>query len=906
MRKPTECDQEERKMKSYWIERRKRVVWAESFNPENVKNAAKRYLDMGIPVLPVSIKWNDSKHQYDKEFLVILWKQWETEQQTTEQFERLAWHKANGLALVLGHRTDKGYLAVVDYDTKGKCAAEEVKAKGLEILRTLPDTLIERTVNGGLHYIYFSEKPVGNNKSCHDNCGLELLGSNLLIVMSPSQGYEVENDKPIAEVTDLGKVFADAIKPVVKVKEVKVSQAKSRKKTTIRPCVQALLKSGNRHFSHDQRLIIAFEHLNAGYPIGAVIELFSGQDDFDQVYTQQQIGHAIAQNYQPYGCDKLKDIDVCIGAACKKYKKVFEEEEKERPSEQLITLVSEKQVILFRDQYNEPFACVPALMAIDDDGEGVAASGGITAPSRTLHFQNRSENNNKPEVYGNTANVATNRHSSPTSNLPMGSEAFKTWLCYVYWQTYGRAISRESVSAAINVLAAKASCEGKQHYLFNRVASVRDEQRQLKEIWLDMADSSNQAIKVTVVGWEVVTNPPILFRRYPHQQPLFIPDPSATVQDAWRILDFMNIDDDQSNRLMIMVAIISYLIADIPHPLLMVSGPQGSCKSAMGILIKKAIDPSITELLEVPKDRAELILQLEQNWITIHDNLTLIPGWMSDAYCRAVTGGSQMRRKLYTDADSVIAQFKRPIIINGINSGATKGDLLDRSIPIVTPPMPTEKRKEESVIISQFNAALPLILGGFLAVLVEALRIYPTVDQKTLQRLADFHKWGIAISIALGKTQEDFNNAYAGKVSMQLDEALNADKVALLIEKFVEENVKGASVRTVLGDTLDYWEGSPTDFFDEIKKFASTEEMRPRDFPKSVSSFTRRVNMAYPSLHSIGIDVCIVKGTGGRRRVTIDAKNFVVEAIPSSEPSTRGQTSFEPINWSLEEKTIDP
>ena len=61
------------------------------------------------------------------------------------------------------------------------------------------------------------------------------------------------------------------------------------------------------------------------------------------------------------------------------------------------------------------------------------------------------------------------------------------------------------------------------------------------------------------------------------------------------------------------------------------------------------------------------------------DNLSSLPGWLSDALCRLASGGSFALRQLYTDADEVLFQAARPTILNGIEDIITRQDLADRA-----------------------------------------------------------------------------------------------------------------------------------------------------------------------------------------------------------------------------------
>ncbi len=51
----------------------------------------------------------------------------------------------------------------------------------------------------------------------------------------------------------------------------------------------------------------------------------------------------------------------------------------------------------------------------------------------------------------------------------------------------------------------------------------------------------------------------------------------------------------------------------------------------------------------MPRNPAELVQQLAHHWMPIYDNITSIPLWISDTFCRATTGDGFSKRELYTD-----------------------------------------------------------------------------------------------------------------------------------------------------------------------------------------------------------------------------------------------------------------
>ena len=110
------------------------------------------------------------------------------------------------------------------------------------------------------------------------------------------------------------------------------------------------------------------------------------------------------------------------------------------------------------------------------------------------------------------------------------------------------------------------------------------------------------------------------------------------------------------------------------------AGDTGSAKTFCFELIKKIIDPSVTETISMSTDENGLAQQLYHNYFVCFDNLSSLTSWKSDMLCRAVTGAGLSKRKLYTDDEDIIYQFYRCVGLNGINVAVRKSDLMDRII----------------------------------------------------------------------------------------------------------------------------------------------------------------------------------------------------------------------------------
>jgi hypothetical protein len=551
-----------------------------------------------------------------------------------------------------------------------------------------------------------------------------------------------------------------------------------------------------------------------------------------------------------------------------KAKQEAEPESNDSQADRLIKYCLSQDIELFYDQHKTPFIRIKEKIRINDDNDDNDDIPETFSPSEqdcvNVSKEEEGEREKKREVdkFSSKASKPSYRHCS--RNIPIRSKFFKTWLANLMWELEEKAPGSEGLNSAINVLMGKALAEGKEYTLYNRVAPAED------GIWIDMADKAWRAIKITVDGWEIVDDPPILFKRFNHQQALVVPV-QVSLEDAPAkielLFDYLNIPkEDVITKISFLCNIISYIIPIIPHPILVVWGPQGSCKSWLFRFVRRLLDPSAIEILRLPRDERELIQQLDHHWIAFYDNLTYVPSWASDTFCGAATGTGFSKRELYTDDDDTIYCFKRCVGLNGINPAARKGDLLDRSTLICLEKLNEDKRKTEHDLTVDFDKNKAVILGAILAVISETLKRYPEITLKGYFRMADFTKYGCAIAEALGKSKDDFIEAYRQKVELQNEEAVNANPVALTILDFCQTKFKKKVDGTL---TNKNWEGTPTKLLQEITVHAQMMGINTKSkyWPSAVNAFSRIVNNVSSSIQALGFEI-VTKG-GNRRKIII-------------------------------------
>jgi hypothetical protein len=165
---------------------------------------------------------------------------------------------------------------------------------------------------------------------------------------------------------------------------------------------------------------------------------------------------------------------------------------------------------------------------------------------------------------------------------------------------------------------------------------------------------------------------------------------------------------------------------------------------------------------------------------------------ISDAICRLATGGGYATRQLYTDADEVLFDVTRPVILNGIDDVVTRPDLAQRSLFEKLEPIPEDKRKTEDEILTAFEAKRPVILGALLDGIATGLRREASIKPRNYPRMADFALWGTACETAAWP-ENTFGPAYAANIEEAIDAVLDADIIATAVCTMMAQMLKRPS-----------------------------------------------------------------------------------------------------------------
>lgn len=471
------------------------------------------------------------------------------------------------------------------------------------------------------------------------------------------------------------------------------------------------------------------------------------------------------------------------------------------------------------------------------------------------------------------ASIRINGH---LETWPVKSKNFRSWLNRLYYQANDRPAAAQALLDVANFLESRALWDGQEQEVFVRLGEHAG------KIYLDLGNPDWRAVEINRNGWTIVKNPPVHFRRPRGLNALPEPERGG---DLSKLRGFINLQDDQA-----WILYLSWLVGTLrptgPYPVMVLLGEQGSSKSTLAKITKSLIDPSTAPLRTQPKEERDLLISATNSWLLGYDNLSGLPGWLSDAFCRLSTGGGFATRQLYSDDDERIFEAKRPLILNGIDGIVNRMDLADRSIFIDLPPLPEDKRRPESELWEAFYKIRPRILGALLDAVSAALSNIDDVRLGRLPRMADFALWVTAAEPALPWESGQFMQTYEANRRQAVEMSLDADPVAVALQTFMA--------------TRAAWTGSASDLLAKLEGGVSDQVQKSKAWPKAPNRLSARLKRAATFLRTQGIAIETSKLTNGRRQISITNESIATIATIATateyQPLTSGDTSGGKIN----------
>ena len=434
-----------------------------------------------------------------------------------------------------------------------------------------------------------------------------------------------------------------------------------------------------------------------------------------------------------------------------------------------------------------------------------------------------------------------------------GRDGLRKRLANAYFDTYRATPGGSGLTDATTVLEGMAD-RADPEPVGLRVAGVGD-----RSVALDLAGEDGRCVLFDPSGWRVGERSPVLFRRSALTGPLPEPARGGSLDELRRLL---NVDEE---RFRLLVAwLVAALVPDIPHPILAITGEQGTAKSTAARLVVSLVDPSPAPLRTAPHDVRSWAAAASASWIVALDNVSAIQPWFSDTLCKAVTGDGIVERALFTDDDITVISFRRCIALTTIDAGRLAGDLAERLLAIELARIPAGQRRPDAEINASYTRTRPHILGALLDLTVDVLGALPAVQPDELPRMADFARILAALDHVRGW---DTLASYTAAARDATQAVLESDPVAGAVLAFVG---RGGG-----------WRGTASELLDHI-----TPERRPRGWPQTPRALSGALARLAPALGAHGV-IFERETRGSERLITLRAG----DPSPSKPPAQPSRPS---------------
>jgi hypothetical protein len=425
---------------------------------------------------------------------------------------------------------------------------------------------------------------------------------------------------------------------------------------------------------------------------------------------------------------------------------------------------------------------------------------------------------------------------------PIRSKGFRRWLTARYYDVTGGAPGSEALQSGLSVIEARAHFGGPKREVHLRVGSHDG------RLYLDLCDDEWRAVEIDRLGWRIVINPPVRFRRTTGMKPQPVPEAGGSIHELRR---FLNVKSDAD-----FVLVVSWALAVLrdcgPYPILVLSGEQGSAKSTFSAILRALLDPNSAPLRALPREDRDLFIAASNGHVLAFDNVSGLSGWISDTLCRLATGGGFAIRQLYSDQDETLFEASRPIILNGIEDIVSRPDLADRALFLTLQAIPEERRRSERELWSAFNTERPRLFGALLDAVSRGVAELPRTQLKGLPRMADFALWATACETAFSPSGA-FWEAYTGNRNEAVEGVIDADPVA-------------AAVRGLMQDQTE-WTGTASDLLSALSNLAGDRVARSKSWPEGARTLSGRLRRAATFLRTVGIEIGFEREGRARTRM---------------------------------------
>lgn len=451
------------------------------------------------------------------------------------------------------------------------------------------------------------------------------------------------------------------------------------------------------------------------------------------------------------------------------------------------------------------------------------------------------------------------------NTFPLSSSDFADWLLHRFFMEMQKAPGLTAMKTAIRTLGAHARFKGQQREVFLRVTTHEG------RIYLDIGDPNWHVVEIDAIGWRLIEDSPVRFRREQGMQALPIPERGGSID---QLRSLVNLSDDG------FVLFVSYILDALcphrPHPVLYLAGEAGVAKTMAGNIARSLTDPSEIPLQNLPTKVRDLFVDAYAGHVLAYDNISSISPAISDAICQITTGGGFGTRRLYSDLDRILIGGYRPVVLAGLQNAIDRSDLAERAVVVSMQHIAAERRRSEAEMWACFQENNAKIFGALLDRIACGLQRLPNVRLSHLPRMADFALWSVATEAFPPGV---FIEAFAGAAADAVEAVAEVDPVVVAIRAFMMGR--------------ESWTGTAAALLGELSNHDRTEAAPSKwsTWPRDVSSFGKRLRSASSVLRKTGVEVVIGRAPDRSRTRTITLRKNEVSQSMHVVPSDAADAS---------------
>lgn len=332
--------------------------------------------------------------------------------------------------------------------------------------------------------------------------------------------------------------------------------------------------------------------------------------------------------------------------------------------------------------------------------------------------------------------------------------------------------------------------------------------------------------------------------------------------DHMKLLDYIgkhfNIQKDSEKKLLALYLVTSLWGLVINHPALILTGEKGSSKSTTLRKLERLIDPKTSDLGGIPKGADGLELRLANSYFVPIDNLSSLSRNRSDTLARAITGGSETKRALYTNMDEIVLDIKCVVALNGVTVVAKESDLLDRSVILKLSRISSKSIRTEEELWNEFEQDRPAILGCCFQILALALNDTEPIHTEEKIRMSDFHVACIRSGRALNIPETEVSRILWANQKSVNRYTIDENMVALCVLELMQDRKK--------------YTNSMTGLLEELKLIAEDNGMSSKVIPETPNHLRIRLDKVKSNLQTEYGIVYDVKNVGTFKKICIEKK----------------------------------